>query len=126
MTDDLLVLRTGALLRRRREASGLTLFDLHRRCGVTVAQLSRIENGLADPRLSTLVRILEATGGTLTDIVVRPITSASVDDVLDGRSQGRRRIEEAGLGLSDPAERLDRREYMGVDARAERARFGAK
>jgi len=50
MDTELYLLTTGARLRQRREAARLTLAEVSRRSGVTVAHLSRIENGLTDPR----------------------------------------------------------------------------
>ncbi|HDH26192.1 MAG TPA: XRE family transcriptional regulator [Actinobacteria bacterium] len=121
MNKDILLLRNGSLLRECRKRSRLTLADVSRRCGVTVAQLSRIENGLVDPRLSTLVRILDAVGATLADIAVPVPRTVSVDVVVRRREEGRRRIEQAGLGASNVTARLDRRERTGVDSTSERA-----
>jgi transcriptional regulator with XRE-family HTH domain len=45
-----------------------TLADVSQRFGVTIADLSRIENGLADPRLST--RGADAVGSSLSDVTV--------------------------------------------------------
>ena len=40
----------------------MSLADLHDKSGVQIAQLSRIERGLAKPRPSTLRRIADALG----------------------------------------------------------------
>ena len=82
MNRDLYLLTTGALLRQRREAAQLTLAQVSQRSGVTIAHLSRIENGLADPRLSTLQRVIDAMGGTLSDLEAPRIVTVSVDTVL--------------------------------------------
>ena len=50
-------MRVGQRLRAVREAQGLTLTELSDRCNVAIANLSRIERGLADPGVSTVERI---------------------------------------------------------------------
>lgn len=121
MKKDLCLLTAGARLRQRRESLRLTLADVSRRSGVTIAQISRIENGLVDPRLSTLVRILEATGGTLADVSSPPVRTLSVDEALERRELGRMEVAGHGLGESDVGARLDRKEHLGLDVSEERA-----
>lgn len=87
---------------------------------MAVPQLSRIENGLVDPRLSTLVRILGATGGTLADLVVEPARVTPIADVLERREANRIRLRAARLATSDPMERLEERDRRGEDTSAER------
>ena len=122
MDRNILLYQTGSRLRWRREALGLTLADVSQRSGVTIAQLSRIENGLADPRYSTLVRILDATGASLDDIVVEPPREISLPDALRRRNIGLSRIERSGVGDSDVGARLERKDRNGGDTTAERAR----
>ncbi len=124
MNKNILLLQVGSQLRKRRERLRLTLADVSRRSGVTVAQLSRIENGLVDPRLSTVVRILDALGASLEDIAVASPRTVSIDEVLKRREQGRRRIERAGLEPSDVAARLDRKDRRGIRTGSERAMLG--
>jgi len=121
MDQQLLLRQTGSLLRSRREALQLTLADVSQRSGVTVAQISRIENGLADPRLSTVVRMLEATGASLADIVVVPPRVLSVAEALNRRDLGKARVDEAGVGVSNTRARLERKERLGEDTSVERA-----
>jgi transcriptional regulator with XRE-family HTH domain len=121
MEKDLYLLTTGALLRQRREAAQLTLADVSRHSGVTIAHLSRIENGLADPRMSTLRRALDAMGGTLSDLEAPRVVTVSVSDVLERRAAGRERLDQAGLGASDPGARIDRKQRTGIDITAERS-----
>ena len=121
MKKDLCLLTAGARLRRRRGSLRLTLADVSRRSGVTIAQISRIENGLADPRLSTLMRILEATGGTLADVSSPPVRTLSVDEALERRELGRTQVSDDGHGESDVGARLDRKERLGIDVAEERA-----
>ena len=49
-------------IRQLRERKGVSLRELARRAGVGVATLSRIEAGVANPRLSTLLRLAEVLG----------------------------------------------------------------
>lgn len=124
MDKDLYLLATGALLRQRRDAAHLTLAVVSQRSGVTIAHLSRIENGLTDPRLSTLRRILDVIGGTLADIEAPRVAIVSADTMLERRAAGSERIDRAGLGASDPSVRLDRKERTGIDVAVERSVLG--
>jgi transcriptional regulator with XRE-family HTH domain len=123
MNANLLLYQTGSLLRVRREELRLTLADVSQRSGVTIAQLSRIENGLVDPRLSTLVRILDATGASLADIVVEPPREISLSYALRRRDIGRSRIERSGVAKSDVSARLEHKDRRGADTTAERSRI---
>ena len=125
MNTSLLLYQMGSLLRVRREELRLTLAEVSQRSGVTIAQLSRIENGLVDLRYSTLVRILEATGADLDDIVVEPPQEISLSDALRRRDSGRSRIERSGVGDSDVGARLERKDRNGGDTTAERSRVDA-
>jgi len=58
----------GGTLRRLREGQGLSLRALQGRCGVAAARLSRIENGHIDPRVSTVLTILDGLDATLDDL----------------------------------------------------------
>ncbi len=120
MDKALYLMNSGALLRRRRKAAHLTLADVSQRSGVTIAHLSRIENGLVDPRLSTVQRVLDAVGGSLPDLAVSQVLTTSADAVLERRAVGQQRIDRAGLGSSDPGARLDRKERAGEDVTVER------
>lgn len=50
----------GVNLKRLRLAAGLTQMELSNRSGLDMAEISRLERGVKDPRLSTIVRL--ATG----------------------------------------------------------------
>jgi transcriptional regulator with XRE-family HTH domain len=121
MKKSLLLLGTGSRIRALRHESGVTLAQLSRRCGVTAPQLSLIENGRVDARLSTLVRILDALGADLSDVVVAPPASISVEAAIARRERGRGRVEDSGMGISDPEARLDRKDRLGEDTRVERS-----
>ncbi len=121
MDKDLYLTTIGSLLRKQRDAARLTLAEVSERSGVTIAHLSRIENGLTDPRLSTLQRVMDAIGASLSDLAVPRTAAVSVDTVLERRASGRSRLDRAGLGASDPNARLDRKERAGVDVSLERS-----
>jgi transcriptional regulator with XRE-family HTH domain len=47
----------GVKLRQLRHAAELTQMELSNRCGLDMAEISRLERGLKDPRLTTIVRL---------------------------------------------------------------------
>jgi transcriptional regulator with XRE-family HTH domain len=47
----------GVKLRRLRDAAELTQMELSNRTGLDMAEISRLERGLRDPRLTTIVRL---------------------------------------------------------------------
>lgn len=49
----------GAVIRRRREARGISLRAFARQCDLSPAHVSKIERGLASPSLVTLTRIVQ-------------------------------------------------------------------
>jgi len=53
------------VLRDARRAAGLTQAELARRAGVTQSVISAYESGRREPALSTLSRLVDATGATL-------------------------------------------------------------
>ncbi|GMA30162.1 helix-turn-helix domain-containing protein [Litorihabitans aurantiacus] len=59
----------GRRLRHFRTAAGLTLAQLAERAGTTTAQLSHIENGRREPRLSLLQQLARALEVTAADLV---------------------------------------------------------
>lgn len=121
MMNDVFLLTAGRRLRDHRESLRLTLAEVSARSGVTIAQLSRIENGLADPRLTTLWRILDATGATLADIARPSVRTLSIAEAIERRDAGRRRVADQGLDVTDVKARLDRKERLGIDVTVERA-----
>lgn len=52
----------NGVIRRARKEQGLSQAELARRLRMTQAQIARIENGLTDPRLSTLTELARALG----------------------------------------------------------------
>jgi transcriptional regulator with XRE-family HTH domain len=59
----------GMTLRQYREAAGLTQMELANRIGMDMAEISRLELGKRDPRLSTIVRVATALGVTTSELV---------------------------------------------------------
>ena len=55
-------------IQQLRNERGLTLSELSRATGITIANLHRIETGKADPHLSSVEAILEALGAELSII----------------------------------------------------------
>lgn len=63
------VLTIGRRIRHFRTAAGLTLEDLSARVGSATSQLSLIENGHREPRLTLLQRIAAALGVTVAELM---------------------------------------------------------
>ena len=59
----------GHRIRHRRVSSGYTLDELGERVGIAGSQLSLIENGKREPKLSVLQAIATATGVEVTDLL---------------------------------------------------------
>ena len=109
----------GSLLRGEREARGWTLGDLAARSGIAAPNLSRLERGLADVRLSTLRRAANALG---VDITLSPAgRPRQLAEVVREAARARERIIAAGLGESEPWARLARRELLGEQVAVEAA-----
>lgn len=107
----------GALIRRHREASGLTLADVEKRTGIAQSNLSRVEVGGVEPRLSTLVRIADALDCDITLVPREPAISLGR---LKAQMEGsRERVLRAGLGYSDPWKRLRQKAASGEDVSTE-------
>lgn len=59
----------GSRLKSKREECGLTLRELAKKSGLHFTQLSKIENGLNHPRVSTINKIADALGLVYEDLV---------------------------------------------------------
>jgi transcriptional regulator with XRE-family HTH domain len=59
----------GVNLRRLRWAAGLTQMELSNRSGLDMAEISRLERGKKDPRLTTIVRLAVGLGVDAADLV---------------------------------------------------------
>lgn len=108
-----------ARLRVAREAAGITQAEIAARTGIAIPNISRIESGAVDVRISTLTRILEAMDLDIefTSLTTPPLT---LDDATRSARRGRARLAAAGRGQSDPLERLDAKQGRGVDVTVER------
>jgi transcriptional regulator with XRE-family HTH domain len=69
MTNDVPRLKFGREIRRLRQALGLTLEELAKRCGVSPNYIGSIENGHRDPSLSTIRALAEGLGVTTGELV---------------------------------------------------------
>jgi len=116
----------GARLRQMRALKRMSLSDVSAQTGVSRAQLCLIENGKADPRISTVVKILNCYGSGLADLEPNPIEVVSVAEVLTRAERGVRLLESVGLGPSDPMARLDEKEQRQVDVGLERAALATR
>ncbi|MEU2780509.1 helix-turn-helix transcriptional regulator [Streptomyces sp. NPDC007110] len=73
--DDRVIARrrqVGDRIRRVREERNLTQLEVCGRSGIDVATYSRIEQGHSSPLLDTLIRIADAIGVELEELVRRP------------------------------------------------------
>lgn len=76
MTDDeadtaSLVQRFGDVVRQQREASGISQEDLADRAGLHRTYISLIERGLRTSSITTVQRLAEALGVSMTDLIAR-------------------------------------------------------
>lgn len=55
----------STLIKRARKAAGLTQAELAKRAGMNQPEIARLESARANPRLSTLKRVVAATGHVL-------------------------------------------------------------
>jgi len=107
-------------LRQLRIEKKMSLTDVYARTGVSRAQISLIENGKADPRISTVVKLLSCYDARLADLEPNPGEVMTIDDVSARAERGARRLTEVGLGPSDPLARLDRKAAIDIDVESER------
>ena len=100
--------------------------DVSNLTGVSRAQISLIENGKTDPRISTVVRLLSCYDSGLADLDPYPSETATIDDVSERAERGAQRIAQVGLGPSDPLARLKWKADRGADVDAERMALGTR
>jgi len=92
----------ATLLRRCRVDAGLTQRQLAARAGTSAAAICHYERGTRVPRADTVVRLVAATGATLTWEARRFPLDAATRDALDDNG-------EALAAVLDLAEHLPRR-----------------
>jgi transcriptional regulator with XRE-family HTH domain len=59
----------GANIRRIRRAAGLSQMELSDRCGLHFSEISRLERGRRDARLSTIVKLAQGLGVAPADLL---------------------------------------------------------
>ncbi len=69
----------AAIVKRARRAAGLTQAELARRAGVSQPEIARLEAAGANPRISTLNKVVAATGHRL---VLDLDRAAGIDETL--------------------------------------------
>jgi len=112
-------MRLTSQLRVAREASGLTQADVSQATGIAAPNLSTIESGRLDIRLSTVERILDALQ---LDVQLVPRSRrVSLGEAVAESQRGRAQLVAAGIAPSDPQQRLAAKEMRGVDVSVERA-----
>ena len=74
----------GTALKDVRQSNGLTIRDLAEGAGVSMAMISRIENGQVSPSLATLESLSEAAGVPLVNLFRNTIRSADITHVENG------------------------------------------
>jgi len=62
MTEEIHALQIGNKLRQRREAQGLSAFELAKRCELSEARLMSFEEGFATPTISVLLKFARLLG----------------------------------------------------------------
>ncbi|KAA9085018.1 XRE family transcriptional regulator [Microbacterium radiodurans] len=98
----------GHRIRHHRVARGFTLDELGARVGVAGSQLSLIENGRREPKLSLLQAIAEATGTDVTDLLSAepPNRRAALELELE-RAQSSPVFRRLGVGAVKPAKTMN-------------------
>ncbi len=87
----------GAIIRRRREALGVSVRSLGRTSGISAAHVSKIERGLASPSVTTLARLVAELGIDGAEIFGRGAAPVSTQVMV------RRAADMPLLGPSDGA-----------------------
>lgn len=97
----------------------MSITDVFEATGISRSQISRIENGMVDPRMSTVTELLTCYGASLAYLESSPPAVVSLRDIKRRARRGSERLAAVGLGRSDPEERLARRGRRGPDTWAE-------
>ncbi|NMN07558.1 MULTISPECIES: helix-turn-helix transcriptional regulator [unclassified Novosphingobium] len=62
-------IRIGERVRYFRERAGFSQIDLHAQSGISLAHISRVENGVGNPTIETLTVLAIGLGCSLVDLV---------------------------------------------------------
>lgn len=111
---------SGEKLRRLRQQNRLSITDVHDLTGISRAQISKIENGKCDPRLSTVTQLLSCYGAALGDLEPATPRVITLDEMKERSKRAAEVLEQVGLGESDPEARLDRKAARGTNVGDER------
>lgn len=93
VADSDYIVLLGSKIARLRKMQGLNQFEFADKCGKMVNTISKIERGIGDPRLSTLINIAEALNISVTELLdshfISPAMSRmtgaeNVDSAIDG------------------------------------------
>ena len=109
IVDDEISLRTGRVVKRRRDLAGLSLRALAARSGVSPSMISDIERGAKSPTVATLVRLAQALGVGAAALLEEGAEAATRIQVLR-RGEGARGEVLAPwerLGPAGPGSRID-------------------
>ncbi|MBG6085078.1 putative transcriptional regulator/DNA-binding XRE family transcriptional regulator [Zhihengliuella flava] len=89
-SDEVDVIALGRRLRHARKAAGLTLGALSEVCGTAPSQLSLIENGKREPKLSLIARLAAAVGTTTDELLGAepPTRRAALEIELERAQRG--------------------------------------
>ena len=98
----------------------MSINDVFTTSGVSKSQISKIENGKTDPRMSTVTQILSCYGASLSDLEAAPSGAVSLEQVKQQAYGAAEKLLRAGLGASDADERLARKATRQIDTVAER------
>lgn len=104
----------------------MTLAMVSERTGVSRSQISLVENGKVDPRMSTIEKLVDCYGASLGDLSSRASRTYTIDDLMAGAEAGSARLAAAGIGPSDPYARLDLKDQQGSDTTNERRSLASR
>jgi predicted transcriptional regulator len=110
-------MKAARMLSQARRRAGLTQRELGRRAGVPQPAIARIERGHVSPTISTLDRLLRATGHV---VDLAPLEGAGVDRSLI-RAALQRTVEERVASAGEAGRRLQAFRAMTRAAREARS-----
>ena len=108
-------------IREARDRRGLTLEQLSRLTGIAAPNLSRLERGQVDARMTTVARVLDALELKLD---IAPLEQDTLDDVREQMSLGAERLRRMGITSRNNPARLRWKEQRGLDTTVERRVLG--
>ncbi len=94
----------------------MTLAELSARTGIAQPNLSRLERGKVDARLSTIVTVADALG---LELALSDRPTLTIDDVRGRMAEGRRRLARRGLDDRQVDRRLEWKRRRGIDTAVE-------